>query len=464
MLQTQSPEPEGSDRLEATSSNIQSDQPEVGSPGSGPVCHTTVHPASTFFQLEAGPTGGGNRCLQPAMGTAEGLCKSPMVLDCQSPITSKEPSSPGNSCSSGLEGPTLVSSPAGNAIRLSTTDSSLTESAPVGIRHGSDGSSAPASRLAYLRQKFRHNNLSESAKELLLSSWRSKTSKAYDSHFRKWLGWCTERGCDPISGPVFDVANFLAELHSQGYQTSSLNAYRSAISSVHDRIDDMDVGKHPLLSRLLKGAFHARPPLPRYSKTWDVQVVLRCMEQWGDTTSLSLKLLTFKLVMLMCLARPSRSADLASLCIDTCYFKPEGVVFLPSELAKQARVGKPLTEIFFASFPDNNQLCPVHTLRHYLYVTDTLRKSTSTSRLLLAIIKPHNPVAPCTIARWLKEVLKLSGVDTSIFTAHSTRGASSSVAADSGITVSDILKAADWSTESVFRKFFYRPTYDPTHG
>ena len=60
------------------------------------------------------------------------------------------------------------------------------------------------------------------------------------------------------------------------------------------------------------------------------------MQQWSDTTSLSLKLLPFKLVMLLCMAKPSRSADLASLCVDKCQFKPEGVMFLPSELSKQA--------------------------------------------------------------------------------------------------------------------------------
>ena len=79
-------------------------------------------------------------------------------------------------------------------------------------------------------------------------------------------------------------------------------------------------------------------------------------------------------------------------------------------------------------------------------------------------MKPYNPVAPCTIACWLKEVLKMPGIDISIFTAHSTRGASASAAADSGINTSDILKAADWSTESVFGKFYYRPTHDPMYG
>ena len=95
-------------------------------------------------------------------------------------------------------------------------------------------------QLAYFRQKFGHGDLSESAKELIIASWRSKTSRAYDSHFKKWSGWCTEWGLDPISGLISDVVDFLTDLHGQEYQTSSHNAYRSAISSVHDRMDDVD--------------------------------------------------------------------------------------------------------------------------------------------------------------------------------------------------------------------------------
>ena len=166
----------------------------------------------------------------------------------------------------------------------------------------------------------------------------------------------------------------------------------------------MEVGKHPLVARLLKGAFHARPPLPKYIGIWNVQVVLDHMLQWSDTATLSLKLLTFKLVMLMSLARPSRSADLTSLHLSNCQFKLEGVAFLPSTLDKQSRQGKALTDYYFASFPDNKQLCPVETLRQYKQMTAPLRKENS--QLFLGIVKPHNPVAPCTIARWLKEVLR----------------------------------------------------------
>ena len=44
---------------------------------------------------------------------------------------------------------------------------------------------------------------------------------------------------------------------------------------------------------------------------------------------------------------------------------------------------------------------------------------------------------------WLKCVLKDSGIDVSMFTAHSVCGTSSLAAAMAGVTTNDILKAAD---------------------
>ena len=167
--------------------------------------------------------------------------------------------------------------------------------------------------------------------------------------------------------------------------------------------------------------------------------------------------------MLLALTRPSRSADLVSLQLDRCHFRPEGVVLLPATLAKQSAQGKPLKEYFFPSFPHNSQLRPVKTLKQYEVLTAPLRPSTTTN-LFIALVKPHKAVSSATIARWLHEVLKLAGIDVSIFSGHSVRGASVSAAAGAGITTNDILKAADWSSDSVFRRFYYRPVHDPSFG
>ena len=128
-----------------------------------------------------------------------------------------------------------------------------------------EGIHSTTSRLACLRTKFRDSCLSTEASNLMLASWRSKSSQTYDSLFNKWVRWCGERSRDPVSGPVADVANFLAHLFEEGYQLQSLNSFRSAISSVHGPVDGVEVDKHPMISRLLKGAFPSRL---QYTSAW----------------------------------------------------------------------------------------------------------------------------------------------------------------------------------------------------
>ena len=103
-----------------------------------------------------------------------------------------------------------------------------------------------------------------------------------------------------------DVANFLASLHQEGYQYNSLNAYRSAISSVHERVDGVSIGQHSTTVRLLKGAYNAHPPIPRYSGMWDVQRVLNYIESMGRSKDMELKHVTLKTVFLLAITRPSR--------------------------------------------------------------------------------------------------------------------------------------------------------------
>jgi hypothetical protein len=52
----------------------------------------------------------------------------------------------------------------------------------------------------------------------------------------------------------------------------------------------------------------------------------------------------------------------------------------------------------------------------------------NSSRLMLSSNKPHGPASVPTIGRWIKEQLKITGIDTSIITAHSTRGVAASKA------------------------------------
>lgn len=82
-------------------------------------------------------------------------------------------------------------------------------------------------RQQYQSQKFSHatynwqRNIIQEGRILLhLSSWRTKTNKSFDSLFGKW-SWCSEQHRNPVSGPIVDVVNSLADVHERGYPCRS---------------------------------------------------------------------------------------------------------------------------------------------------------------------------------------------------------------------------------------------------
>ena len=59
-----------------------------------------------------------------------------------------------------------------------------------------------------------------------------------------------------------------------------------------------------------------------------------------------------------------------------------------------------------------------------------------------------------TIARWVVNVLKKTGVNVSVFSAHSTRSAASSKASKKRLNLAEISKTAGWSNAKTFAMFY----------
>ena len=78
------------------------------------------------------------------------------------------------------------------------------------------------------------------------------------------------------------------------------------------------------------------------------------------------------------------------------------------------------------------------------------------TQLLLSFIKPHKGVTTQTISRWILEVLDSSGINTEVFTSHSTRSASTSKAKASGVSSNDTIKRGNWTKTSTFEKFYQK--------
>ena len=143
--------------------------------------------------------------------------------------------------------------------------------------------------------------------------------------------------------------------------------------------------------------------------------MLAYLHQSGDNARLSLKELTMKLAMLLALVlgssflRPCLSLSCGGPCLATGSLNPSD------------RSGETIdTRSCGPKFSDNRlfeadpYLCPVACFKEYVAQTMTLRAHNN-PQLFVAMVKPHKPMLSCTIARWIKRILKDSGVDVSLF-------------------------------------------------
>ena len=145
----------------------------------------------------------------------------------------------------------------------------------------------------------------------------------------------------------------------------------------------------------------------------------------------------------------------------------ESVATIPLlDLEKNSTRKKVRGFISLKSFPEQS-LDPVFYLRAYLNRTCEARVSyimkhgNAPAGLFIAISAPHQPVLPCTLAKWLLAVMQNSGIDVTVYKAHSTRSAGAAHMKTHGMSLKQVLDRGFWSkregTSKVFKKFYQKP-------
>ena len=152
--------------------------------------------------------------------------------------------------------------------------------------------------LESLRSRGEFKDISTDAFNLICSAWRRGTEKSYSVAWRKWCAWCQNKNINPLSASISDVIEFIISGFQSGLQYSTLNSLQLALSATLPSCEGVPVGQHPLIARLLQGIFNERPPLPKYSFTWDVNVIITFIQknQWLKKSKLQLALSTSKVI------------------------------------------------------------------------------------------------------------------------------------------------------------------------
>lgn len=312
-----------------------------------------------------------------------------------------------------------------------------------------------SSRSRTVYEKLKSSGYSENVINLIISSCSKGTWNQYEVYIVKWLEYCSKKKVSIFDPPVEAGLDFLAELAKNGLGYSAVNTARSALSFLLNEINGKSFGENKLVGRLMKGVYRLKPPLPKYTAVWDTSNVLNTILSWKENNELDLKLLTHKLVCLLALTTAQRVQTLSLIKLKNIHFDCLGISIVFTDILKTSVTTKKLTNLKLNFYTENRKLCVVSTLKHYIERTQLIRNGEDC--LFISYVKPFKIVGTQTISRWLKEVLNVSGIDVTKYSAHSYRHASVSKAADKGCSVDLIFKYAGWTENSkVFGRFYNR--------
>ncbi|KAH9634343.1 hypothetical protein HF086_011603 [Spodoptera exigua] len=165
--------------------------------------------------------------------------------------------------------------------------------------------------------------------------------------------------------------------------------------------------------------------------------------------------MTKKLVVLLALSTAQRAQTLSLIKISNIKQSESCVNIAITDMTKTSAAGRTQPNLFLPFF-EKPEICPARTLCDYIRFTTEIRGHND--YLFLSLKKPHKPVSASTVGRWIKNTLSDCGIDTRVFSGHSTRHASTSKAKSKGISLDVIRQTAGWTNNSLkFAKFYNRP-------
>lgn len=303
-----------------------------------------------------------------------------------------------------------------------------------------------------------NRGIPEASLNIAIASFANQTLKQYDSSIKSWWTFCQENNYDIFNANHTQLISFLTTKFEQGASYSSINTHRSALSTILGTKITLDDN----VNRFIKGVYRLKPPNPKYSATWDTNKVLDFVSKFYPYTDITLEDLSRKTITLLAIASAQRMQTLSLIKLKNISIEIDNIVIKVPDLIKTSRPGafQPLIRLPFIK--ENPSICPATAIRTYIDKTSPLRHEHLDEHLFISMRYPHKKVGSQTLGHWVKKTLHDSGIDISIFGAHSTRHASTSTAHRLGVNLEVVRKAAGWSNSSnVFLKYYNREVNNP---
>ena len=437
-----------------------------------PVCNEMDQTATTVRISSPRQASLGDRRPINELGQPQGICLSSNKPD-------QSGSGPGAQvhCNSGTGSSTMAKTAMVSNLTLladKSPDSDTNQSQTLETAHSREVPLVPertqSSRVAIVRSNLLKRGFSQEVAERAGKPQRKSSLNLYQSRWKKFLCWCSERGINSDKANVSDVADFLLHLHNdKNCSISTITGYRTAISQTLSFVNGAQVGMDPVLTNLIKNLKISRPPRVVKAPEWDLNLVLDALRKppfepprWDSSEHK--KLTTYKTVFLLALATGARRSEIHAFSRHPrdLVFGRKGVsIRTKTEFLAKNQIPDHDPGPFFVKSLDllvgrrceESLLCPVRMLRLYLDFT----KGADNNGPLFVKLSDNGLPKSQTISNWLKKCIQLiytnAGQNVSAH-AHEVRRMAASWAFHSGVNTTAIIEAGRWRSNTSFTSYY----------
>ena len=288
--------------------------------------------------------------------------------------------------------------------------------------------------------------------ETLLNLQNSKannTLRAYKSDFSDFSLFCVKNGFKSLPSDPKIVSLYLTYLSSKDAKMSTLKRRLVSIGVIHKLKGHYLDTKHPSIIGNIMGIKRRKGNIQIAKKPLLINNLKELINVIDKQKKEEIKKFRDRSIILICFSGGFRRNEIVSLDYEDLDFVTEGLK-INLRRSKTDQFG----EGFKKALPyfDNNQYCPVVSLRKWLEVSKiasgpVFRRFTKGSKL------SNSRLTDQTVALLIKEYLQLAGIDSKNYSGHSLRSGFATSAAESGVEERNIMAMTGHKSTEMVRRY-----------
>jgi site-specific recombinase XerD len=283
----------------------------------------------------------------------------------------------------------------------------------------------------------------------LKNSKANNTIRAYKSDFNDFGLFCAQNGFKSLPSEPKIVSLYLTYLSTKEVKMSTLKRRLVSIGVIHKLKGHYLDTKHPSIIENIMGIKRRKGSIQKGKKPLlinNLKIIINTIDKENDE---KIKKLRDRSIILIGFSGGFRRNEIVSLDYDDLDFVEEGLkISLKRSKTDQFGQGSVKGLPYF----ENSQYCPVVSIRNWIEISKInsgalFRRFNKGSKL------SDNRLSDQTVALLIKNYLKIAGIESRNYSAHSLRSGFATSAAESGAEERSIMAMTGHKSTEMVRRY-----------